>query len=146
MGKNEEYKLLPKEYNEQLSYIDLDQIILNDGSVKVKRENFDLGPNTKLDVQEKTNYDNEKLDGETITLHQTYTLTCFKKQKKNFGFKVICKFEIILSQEKPLSADFWDIYINRNLRVNTWPYFREFVQSMTQRVNLPPLTLPLFKI
>ena len=28
---------------------------------------------------------------------------------------------------------------------NAWPYWREFVQSMTARLNLPPLTLPVFR-
>ena len=74
MGKNEEYNLSPKEYNEQLSSIDVDQIFLNEGSIKVKRKDFDLGPETKLDVQDKISYDKEKLDGETISIHQTYIL------------------------------------------------------------------------
>lgn len=28
---------------------------------------------------------------------------------------------------------------------NAWPYWREFVQSMINRMNLPPLTLPLLR-
>ncbi len=146
MGKNEEYKLSPKEYNEQLSSIDVDQIFLNEGSIKVKRKDFDSGPETKLDVQDKISYDKEKLDGETISIHQTYILICFKKQKRDFGFKVECNFEITISQKQPLSSDFWEIFTERNLRVNTWPYFREFVQNMTQRANVPPLTLPFVRI
>ena len=145
MENESKYKLSPKEYNEQLSYIDVDQILLNDGSVKVNREHFDLNPDTKLDFQDKIKFDDEKLDGETVSLHQTYTLTCYKKRKREFGFKIVCTFEVIISQEKPLSVDFWEIFTQRNLRVNTWPYFREFVQNMTQRANVPPLTLPLFK-
>jgi len=29
---------------------------------------------------------------------------------------------------------------------NVWPYWREFVQSMTTRMGLPPLTLPFFRV
>jgi preprotein translocase subunit SecB len=30
--------------------------------------------------------------------------------------------------------------------LHVWPYWRELVQSMTTRMGLPPLTIPLFKI
>ncbi len=29
---------------------------------------------------------------------------------------------------------------------NAWPYWREFAQSMTSRMGLPPLTLPVFRL
>ncbi len=29
---------------------------------------------------------------------------------------------------------------------NVWPYWREFIQSMVARMNLPPLILPLFRL
>jgi len=29
---------------------------------------------------------------------------------------------------------------------NVWPYWREFVQTMTSRMGLPPLTLPFFRL
>jgi hypothetical protein len=28
---------------------------------------------------------------------------------------------------------------------NAWPYFREFVQAATSRMNLPPIVLPLYR-
>ncbi len=33
-----------------------------------------------------------------------------------------------------------------NGMLNVWPYWREFVQSLTNRAGLPPLTLPLFRV
>lgn len=29
---------------------------------------------------------------------------------------------------------------------NAWPYFREFVQAMMARMDLPPITLPLYRV
>lgn len=29
---------------------------------------------------------------------------------------------------------------------NVWPYWREFIQSMTTRMHLPPLVLPVFRV
>lgn len=37
-------------------------------------------------------------------------------------------------------------FANVNGVYNAWPYFREFVQTTTQRMNLPPLILPVYRI
>jgi len=29
---------------------------------------------------------------------------------------------------------------------NAWPYWREFVQNMIARMNLPPLVIPVFRL
>ncbi len=146
MSENENFKLKPKEYNAQLALIDLDQILLNGSSVKVKRENFDSLAETKIGIKNKWKYDTEALDEKSVTVYQSYDLTCYKKLKRDFAFKIKCEFEVVILQSQPLSEDFWEIYSNMNLRVNTWPYFREFVQNMTQRINVPPLTLPFSKV
>ena len=49
------------------------------------------------------------------------------------------------TQEASFDNDFFEVFKKLVLPVNSWPYFREFVQSMTQRMNIPPLTLPLIK-
>jgi len=38
-----------------------------------------------------------------------------------------------------------DAFAGVNGVFNAWPYFREFVQSMTTRMNVPPIVLPLFR-
>jgi hypothetical protein len=37
-------------------------------------------------------------------------------------------------------------FCNTNAMLNSWPYWREFVQNTVSRMNLPPLTLPLFRL
>ena len=38
-----------------------------------------------------------------------------------------------------------DAFGEMNGIYNVWPYWREFVQSMTVRMGLPPLTVPVFR-
>ena len=38
-----------------------------------------------------------------------------------------------------------DAFGEMNGVYNVWPYWREFVQSMTVRMGLPPLTVPVFR-
>jgi hypothetical protein len=37
-------------------------------------------------------------------------------------------------------------FVNTNAVFNCWPYWREYVHSTTARMNLPPLTLPFFRV
>ena len=38
-----------------------------------------------------------------------------------------------------------ELFAAYNASVNAWPHAREFVQSMAQRMVLPPIVLPLFR-
>lgn len=143
--KRKEYNLTPKEYNKSLSFIELMEIRMINCSVKVKKENFPTAEKFNFAVTDKTNINEELSTDENIIIHQQYQLTTYVKTKRDFAFKIIAEYEIKINQTKKLSEDFWEIYKNINLHVNTWPYFREFVQNMTQRINVPPLTLPLLK-
>lgn len=40
----------------------------------------------------------------------------------------------------------FESFTETNAVFNAWPYFREFIQSMTTRMNLPPVVLPLFRL
>lgn len=46
--------------------------------------------------------------------------------------------------EEDLDAYFY-IFERVSLPVNAWPFIRQFVHDMTQRMNWPPLMLPLLK-
>jgi preprotein translocase subunit SecB len=35
-----------------------------------------------------------------------------------------------------------DAFVTRTATDDVWPYWREFVQSMTTRMGLPPMTIP----
>jgi hypothetical protein len=45
----------------------------------------------------------------------------------------------------PTSKDL-DAFVNANAVFNCWPYWREYVHSTAARMNLPPLTLPFFRV
>jgi hypothetical protein len=39
-----------------------------------------------------------------------------------------------------------NLFAEANGVFNAWPYFREFVQSTTQRMGVPPIVLPLYRL
>lgn len=44
------------------------------------------------------------------------------------------------------SAEELNSFVHANALFNCWPYWREYVHSTAARMNLPPLTLPFFRI
>ena len=139
--KATKHRMDPAEYREFLKQVELEAIVLDSCSVKTNRNN--IGSTMKLDIRHKVAYKIEKETSAVIT--SSYSLTATKTTKKDFALKAACVYRVVLSSERPITDAFMEIFTKINIQMNTWPYFREFVQSMIQRVGFPPLTLPLLK-
>jgi preprotein translocase subunit SecB len=51
-----------------------------------------------------------------------------------------------IGSQDNLSETNYEAFGQRNGVYNAWPYWREFVQSTTVRMGLPPLTLPVYRV
>jgi len=136
-----EFKLEPKVYKEKLHKVELLSISLDSFSAKVNRDK--IGNSMKTSVKDTRTYD-IKENGDVVFLH-SFELINTEKLKKDYGIKINCTFSLCFSSKEELTRDFWDIFSAVNLHINTWPFFREFVQNTTQRMSVFPLTLPLLK-
>lgn len=144
MKKTKE-KIPPREYSNILKGLSLKQIYLEACSSNVNKKEFTSYKQLAITVTDRASF---KQDDEQLIVTHKYFLTARKEEnaedKKHFLFKISVTFTLFFSSEINISKDFFDIFKRRNLPVNSWPYFREFVQSMTQRMNIPPVTLPFF--
>lgn len=70
------------------------------------------------------------------------------ERQKDTAVFVNAAFEIKYSLPKELevSQEQLNTFAGINSVFNAWPYWREFVQSMIARMNLPPVTLPVFRL
>ena len=139
--KRSKPKMPPDEYRRLLDQVNLQSIFMDACSVKTRREK--LASNMRLDVRHKTSYQIE--DDSHAKVISDYEIVATKTTRKEFAVKIGCAYRVTLTSESAFSEEFLDIYADVNLQVNTWPYFREFVQSMLQKAGLPPLTLPFLK-
>lgn len=139
--EKEVHKLSPKDYREILTNVQLELIRLESCSSKIKREKF--GGEMKNILKDKITYELTN-ENEVFFAHQ-YDLIFTQTNQKDFALKISCTYSAKFSSTVPFSEEFLDIFSNINIHLNTWPYFREFVQNITQRMSIPPLTLPLMK-
>lgn len=61
------------------------------------------------------------------------------------AIRIHVTFEVLYTSAERMMDEIFAEFRVRNLPVNTWPYFREFVQSSLGRMGWPVLTLPTLK-
>jgi preprotein translocase subunit SecB len=55
-------------------------------------------------------------------------------------------FEAIYNTKTPITDEIFETFKDINLKMNIWPYVREYVQSATMKMGLPGLILPHLKV
>ncbi len=144
MKKTEARKnITPDEYKKILSNVDLVSLRVISCSSKVRPEK--LAQEMRISVKDKISF--EIIDEKLAVFTHQYDLTSRKDgvSQKDYAIKISCIFDARFSSVVPFSDDFLAIFSEINIHLNTWPYFREFAQNMSQRMAIPPITLPLLK-
>jgi hypothetical protein len=89
---------------------------------------------------------------DSIRVTIRFVLKAFGKdepQKEENAFLMIeAEFFLLYSIKdvEGLDDDSFKSFSDLNGTYNAWPYWREFVQSITSRMDLPPLTVPVFRL
>ena len=141
--KSRKGKIEPKRYGEILRGIELHDIFLKSCSAEIKREKLEKTKGLKVSIKDKV--DKHQSDNKVVVTHKFFLNAKPSEEEKDFVIKISVAFCLVYTSSSPLEDDFFDVFKEMSLPVNSWPYFREFIQSMTQRMNIPPLTLPLVK-
>lgn len=134
----------PAQYKNYLSKSELLEISLIKSSSnlvweKLSIESTGLG-NPIINLEDKYKYASKK---NLYIITAKWQLTAkFDKDKDNF-LNIMAIYNVILGKKDELPKEFWTIYKNATLPLIVYPYFREFIQNITSRMNIPPLTLPI---
>lgn len=135
-------KLAPEIYRQILNGIDLISISVKESKAYI---NTDLKNPIDIKININTQSSFEVKENNIIHITQHYKFDARKQNSKSRFVQIEVKFLVTLSSKEEFSQDFFEIYKEVSLRLNTWSYLREFVNNMTLRMNIPPFTIPLFK-
>jgi len=136
-------KIDPKRYAQIIKGINLAEIYLESANITQKRGNLIKQKALNVAVKDKAFY--VQYEKRVNVTHKYYLTAKTPEMEKDFALKVSAVFCITYTTDYHFEAEFFEIFKDINLPLNSWPYFREFVQNMTQRMNIPPLTLPVVK-
>jgi len=133
-------RISPKEYKKIVDSIHLAEISLIELSATVSR--------TKLMQLEKPRfrlYDNFEIDHseDFYRLKGNFQVDVPKKGRGENPLKIVATYSVRFDGPDKIPEDFWILYKEMLLPFQIWPYFRELVQSLTGRMNIPPITLPI---
>ena len=89
-----------------------------------------------------------KRDGEKLQCEFNFTLNAAHESPDSRRIEILLTLEATykVPSEITVSSEQIRAFAATNGMLNVWPYWREFVQSITSRAGLPPLTLPLFRV
>ncbi len=135
-------KLSPEDYRKILNGVNLIEISLKESKTFV---NKDIKPATDLEISIKDESQFEQGKDGVINILQHYELDARKPKSKSRYVQISVTFLVRMMSVEPFTNDFFSIYREISLHLNTWPFFREFAHSTTARMNIPPMTLPLLK-
>jgi len=143
--QNSEFPISPQEYKEELEVIHLQEIKLDSCSAKIRRERLgETNRPLKVEIKSRARY--EILEESVVILTDHFSLVGTLTTKRDYVIKIECEFSVVIEKEKGfLKKEFMETYLKLNLEILLWPYFREFIHSMTNRMGLPPITLPFLK-
>ncbi len=134
------FKLLPDEYRKILDKIELLDLNLIKTDASCDKS---IVTGSKINVKTKFNSEYKVLD-ENITVICNYNLKATTANNKTL-LNINAKYEIVFNNTAGFNDDFFEIYSEISLPVILWPFFRELVYSISSRMNIHPLVLPMIK-
>jgi len=132
-------KMSSEKYSELLKCVDLHDIYLRSSKVDVNKVAF----RDKAELQYKEDAKLIELQDTFARIEVNYLLKA--KSKRRNVFEISVRFCVDFETKRDIPTEFFDIYNETSLPLQTFPYFREFVQSTVARMGLPPLIIPLRK-
>jgi len=141
MRSNEDFDI--KKYNNLVKNIDLLDIKLRSVNCKNDDAIFDDKVFQKLNIKVNGNVETVSKSDGTINYKKKFSL------KAKFGNKIILNinavYDVIYLLEIEASEEYLKYFGERNVPINVWPFFRELCYSITSRMGIPPLTLPVIR-
>lgn len=129
-----------KEYKAFVTQIEITDIRLV--SAKIDLLDYSYFP-SPAQVKWRATASYEKKEEEFNVSHR-YNLRILDEETSETKARISVTFCVTYSSKIPISDDLFEEFKMRNLPLNTWPYFREFVHSITMRMGWPPFIAPTY--
>lgn len=131
-----------KDYNNFITQIEITDIRILSAQVNVLDYTYFPSP---AEVKWRMRASYEKAEGQFNVCHR-YSVTIVDKETNEAKAKISVAFRVVYSSKMPISDDIFGTFKTRNLPLNTWPYFREFVHNTAMRMGWSSLIAPTYVV
>lgn len=102
------------------------------------QEAFSQPEGPPLDMRDVASFESS---GKHVTVRHNYSVISRYRRKALLSIKA--EYTLVFETSEAFAADFFEVFKEIGVPMYTWPYVRELVDSMTSRMGLPKLVLPL---
>ncbi len=136
-------KITPEEYKTILDSIEIDQISIIES--KSKYDKSKLTNNLDLVIKEKQEFSQDELG---LNIKYKFVLKGQSADLDKAAVEISATYQMVYLKKNKIEIDsnFYEPFTKFVLSLMIWTYFREYVQNMVYRMNLPPLVLPLKRV
>lgn len=135
------YKLTPQEYRQILSKVDLDDITLIE--LKTKYSEGSIKEDIDISIKETSK---NLIEDNTLKIYMLCVFMAKNKTTNEEIIKISVRYRvdfIIEGESSDISDEFIKILTDNTVKITIWPYFRQELQSIMSKMNLPQIVLPL---
>jgi preprotein translocase subunit SecB len=133
-------RLAPERYLDYLKGVKLLGLALDFAEARARRDIVSGEEELQLKLPppvHRVEYDGE----ERADLLVECTVQAVSGRKRAVSIKAVYRVQFASQQELPI--EFFAIYARQSAGIQVWPFLRELVYSLTSRMGLPALTLPM---
>ncbi|MGC8691335.1 MAG: hypothetical protein ACP5SP_07880 [Caldisericum sp.] len=103
----------------------------------------DFLPPAKIQITKEAKFENANEN--KIKTYITYSLSATQKDKKEPGLTISITYVLTYESKVAMTDEHFQKFAKSSLLIETWPYFRNFVNEATMLMGLPPLVLEVLK-
>ena len=139
--ENKKYAVSPKEYAEYIKGVNIGEIKFENGSFQFINADL-LNKNKSIKIKyERTPELVETHEGNFV-VRDKLVFSVIETSSRKHIVDIKCCLLVVYRHKDGIAKEMFKPFGDFNVPVNTWPYFREFVNSAITRMGLPTFTLP----
>jgi preprotein translocase subunit SecB len=136
-------KIKPEHYRTIRGGLKLEKLYLKSFKGEI---NLDKSPSKVLTVSISNKANFVQKVKNRVEISQEWNLIAKDQKSESETVSVSATYCLVLNSKEKFTKAFFGIYEKTDLVFTLWPFVREFVNSITARMNIPPLTLPFLKV
>jgi len=137
----------PGEFERIMGGLQLGQIALLNSVVNLinRQALMESAGQLDLNLDFQSSFSDPEVDGmQLFAAVQVFTLVFRLKDQPVLIMN--CTYQLDYLSQNAITEEFFEVFKNTTLMLQTVPYAREFFQSMTSRMNIPVFTLPVIMV
>lgn len=136
-------KVSPRDYAQFVKGLHLESMVTRELHARRLVEKIDLTRQVNLNISDEATF---RMAGkDRCVVSHSYQIAVVDVESGDRLVEMGCEFEIGLRVGREMTAAYFEVFSKVSLPVSTWPYLREYTQSVVARMGLPPIVLPLVK-